>query len=156
MSPVLKSSSDPIIIDDFRGGSGMGIVGASWQFCHVHFGRAVLESMPNRDKPEIAERLRDASDNEMKMQSLATELEDLGHKSAAETIDSVRFDLCNCRAFPRSYWRLIRTTNSLERINKELKRRSRVAGAFSNDKSLLRVAVCLMMDINEEWMTGKR
>jgi transposase-like protein len=44
----------------------------------------------------------------------------------------------------------------LERINKELKRRSRGMGAFSNDQSLLRVAVCIMMDINEDWITGKR
>ncbi|MDQ1261980.1 MAG: hypothetical protein QG575_1161 [Euryarchaeota archaeon] len=41
-------------------------------------------------------------------------------------------------------------------INKELKRRSRSAGAFSNDKSLLRIAVCVIMDINEEWMTGRK
>jgi transposase-like protein len=39
---------------------------------------------------------------------------------------------------------------------KELKRRSRVAGAFSNDESLLRLAVCIVMDINEEWVTGKK
>jgi putative transposase len=44
----------------------------------------------------------------------------------------------------------------LERINKELKRRSRTAGAFSNDQSLLRLAVCIMMNINEEWITGNR
>jgi hypothetical protein len=44
----------------------------------------------------------------------------------------------------------------LERINKELKRRSRGMGAFSNDQSLLRVAVCIMMDINEDWITAKR
>ena len=54
------------------------------------------------------------------------------------------------------HWKRIRTTNGLERINKELKRRSRVAGAFSNDESLLRLAVCIIMDINEEWVTGKK
>ena len=53
------------------------------------------------------------------------------------------------KSFPRQHWRRIRTTNGLERINKELKRRSRVSGAYSNDQSLLRVAVCIMMDINE-------
>ena len=60
------------------------------------------------------------------------------------------------KAFPRQHWRRIRTTNGLERINKELKRRSRVAGAFSNDESLLRLAVCIVMDINEEWVTGRK
>jgi hypothetical protein len=41
-------------------------------------------------------------------------------------------------------------------INKELKRRSRVSGAYSNDQSLLRVAVCIMMDINEDWITDNK
>ena len=53
-------------------------VGASWQYCHVHFDRAVLESIPNKDKQEIADRLKDASDDEMKMQELAKELRDRG------------------------------------------------------------------------------
>jgi len=42
----------------------------------------------------------------------------------------------------------------LERINKELKRRSRVVGAFPSDKSLMRLAGCILMDINEDWITG--
>jgi transposase-like protein len=44
----------------------------------------------------------------------------------------------------------------VEWINKELKRRSRVVGAFPSDQSLMRVAGCLLMDINEEWITGKK
>jgi putative transposase len=83
-------------------------------------------------------------------------LDEKGYSKSAETIDSFRFDLWNYKAFPRPYWRLIRTTNMLERINKELKRRSRGMGAFSNDQSLLRVAVCIMIDINEDWITAKR
>jgi len=46
--------------------------------------------------------------------------------------------------------------NDLNRINKELKRRSRVSGAYSNDQSVPRVAVCIMMNINEDWITGNR
>jgi len=131
-------------------------VGASWQMCNVHFTRAVLKNIPKKDKREIAYMLKDALEDENKMQELAGILDEKGYSKAAETIDNFRFDLWNYKAFPRPYWRLIRTTNSLERINKELKRRSRVAGAFSNDQSLLRMAVCLMMDINEEWITGRK
>jgi transposase-like protein len=131
-------------------------VGASWQMCNVHFTRAVLKNIPKKDKREIAYMLKDALEDENKMQELAVILDEKGYSKAAETIDNFRFDLWNYKAFPRPYWRLIRTTNSLERINKELKRRSRVAGAFSNDQSLLRMAVCLMMDINEDWMTGRK
>jgi len=50
----------------------------------------------------------------------------------------------------------IRMTNGLERINKEPRRRSRVAGAYPNDQSLMRVAGAIMMDINEEWITGNK
>jgi transposase-like protein len=131
-------------------------LGASWQMCTVHFMRAVLKNIPKKDRREVAYMLKDALEDESKMQQLAVILDDKGYSKSAETIDSFRFDLWNYKAFPRPYWRLIRTTNSLERINKELKRRSRVAGAFSNDQSLLRVAVCIMMDINEDWITGKR
>jgi putative transposase len=127
-------------------------VGASWQMCNVHFTRAVLKNIPKKDKEGVAYMLKDALEDERKMQELAVVLDEKGYSKSAETIDSFRFDLFNYRAFPRQYWRLIRTTNSLERINKELKRRSRVAGAFSNDQSLLRMAVCIMMDINEEWI----
>ena len=131
-------------------------VGASWQMCNVHFMRAVLKNISKKDKKEVAYMLKDALNDESKMQELAVILDNKGYSKSAETIDRFRFDIWNYRAFPRPYWRLIRTTNGLERINKELKRRSRSAGAFSNDQSLLRIAVCIMMDINEEWMTGRK
>ena len=60
------------------------------------------------------------------------------------------------KGFPRGHWRRIRTTNLSERINKEIKRRSRVVGAFPNDDSFLRLAVSILMDINEEWITGMK
>jgi transposase-like protein len=131
-------------------------LGASWQMCNVHFMRAVLKNIPKKDKPEVAYELKEALVDESKMQELANKLNQKGYSKSAETIDRFRYDLWNYKAFPRPHWRRIRTTNGVERINKELKRRSRVAGAFSNDESLLRLAVCIMMDINEEWITGRR
>lgn len=131
-------------------------LGASWQYCHVHFSRAVLDSIPNRDKQEIADKLKEASDDEMKMQELGKELRDRGYDPAAETIDRFRFDLWNYKAYPRVHWKRIRTTNVIERINKELKRRSRPVGAFPSDKSLMRLVGCIMININEEWITGKK
>ena len=77
-----------------------------------------------------------------------------GYKKSADTIDRFRFDLWNYKSFPRQHRRRIRTANGLERINKELKRRSRVSGAYPNDQSLLSVAVCIMLDINGDWITG--
>jgi putative transposase len=131
-------------------------LGASWQMCNVHFMRAVLKNIPKKDKKEVAYLLKDALEDEGKMQELAVILDERGYKKSADTIDRFRFDLWNYKSFPRPHWRRIRTTNGQERINKELKRRSRVSGAYPNDQSLLRVAVCIMMDINEDWITGKR
>lgn len=131
-------------------------LGSSWQMCTVHFERAVLKNIPKKDKAEVAYELREALDDENKMQLLANKLHEMGYSKSSETIERFRFDLWNYKAFPRQHWRRIRTTNGVERINKELKRRSRVAGAFSNDESLLRLAICIMMDINEEWITGRK
>lgn len=131
-------------------------LGASWQYCQVHFSRAVLESVPNKDKPEIAEKLKEALDDESKIQDLARELSEQGYSQAADTIDRFRFDLWNYKAYPKAHWKKIRTTNLVERINKELKRRSRPVGAFPSDRSLMRLAGCIMININEEWITGKK
>lgn len=131
-------------------------LGAAWQMCQVHFSRAVLKNIPNKEKEVIAEKLKEGLLDENKMQELAAELNQKRYSKSANTIDRFSQDLWNYRAFPREHWRKIRTTNGLERINKELKRRSRVVGAFPNDRSLLRLAVAILMDINEEWLTGKR
>lgn len=135
---------------------GKSFIGSSWQMCNVHFMRAVLKNISKKDKKDVAYMLKDAIEDERKMQEVAVILDGMGYEKSADTIDRFRFDLWNYKAFPRSHWKKIRTTNGLERINKELKRRSRVSGAYSNDQSLLRVAVCIMMDINEDWITGNR
>jgi transposase-like protein len=95
-------------------------------------------------------------DDEIKMQELAKELRDRGYDPAAETIDKFRFDLWNYKAYQKAHWRRIRTTNVIERINKELKRRSRPVGAFPSDPSLMRLAGRIMININEERIIGKK
>lgn len=58
--------------------------------------------------------------------------------------------------FPLEHWRSIRTTNSLERINKEIRRRTKVVGVFPNEASCLRLVSALLMEISEEWQIGKK
>ena len=131
-------------------------VGSSWQMCHVHFIRAVLRTLPQKHHREIAEKLKDSLADERRLQDLARNLEDQGYSRAAGTIERFIPGLLNYRAYPNSHWKRIRTTNGLERIHKEIKRRTKVIGAFPNDSSFLRVAVAILMDMNEEWVTGKR
>jgi putative transposase len=131
-------------------------LGASWQMCHVHLIRAVLRNVAKKYHKEIADKLKVALEDETKMQELITDLEGRGYSKAADTLENFQFSLWNYRSFPASHQRRIRTTNGLERINKELKRRSRVVGAFPGDQSFMRLGVSILIDINEEWMTTKR
>jgi putative transposase len=131
-------------------------IGASWQMCHVHFMRAVLKNIPNSYRAEIAQKIKEALDNEQEMQSLSDELANRGYLKAADTIDRFRSDLWNYKSSLKNHWRKIRTTNGMERINKELKRRSRVVGAFPNDPSFMRLGVSILIDINEEWLITKK
>lgn len=131
-------------------------LGATWQMCQVHFSRAVLNNIPNKDKEVIAEKLRQGFEDRAKMAELAAELSQKRYSKSADTIDRFSQDIWNHRAFPKEHWKKIRTTNGLERINKELKRRCRVIGAFPNDGALLRLGVTILMDINEEWLTGRK
>jgi transposase-like protein len=57
--------------------------------------------------------------------------------------------------FPRPLWRKIRTTNLLENVNREIKRRTRVATLFPNKESCLRLVSAVLQEIHEEWATGK-
>jgi len=59
-------------------------------------------------------------------------------------------------AFPKEHRKRIRTTNMMERVNKELKRRTKVAGVFPNEESLIRLVGAILIDVNEEWVTGRR
>jgi transposase-like protein len=131
-------------------------LGASWQMCHVHLIRAVLRNVAKKYHKEIADKIKIALEDETAMQQLIHELEDRGYSKSADTAESFRFSLWNYRAFPREHWRRIRTTNGLERINKELKRRTRVVGAFPSDQSFMRLGVSILIDINEEWMTTRK
>lgn len=131
-------------------------LGASWQMCHVHLVRAVLRNVAKKYHKEIADKIKVALEDETKTHELILELESRGYSKAADTLERFRFSLWNYRSFSREHWRRIRTTNGLERINKELKRRTRVVGAFPSDRSFMRLGVSILIDINEEWMTTKK
>ena len=62
----------------------------------------------------------------------------------------------NYMQFPEKQWKKLRTTNMMERTNKEVKRRTRVGGAFQDKQSVLRLTVSILIDINEDWITGNR
>ncbi len=59
-------------------------------------------------------------------------------------------------SYPREHWRKIRTVNVVERLNEEVKRRTRVARLFPNEASCERLVAAVTMEIHEEWISGKR
>ncbi len=130
--------------------------GSSWQMCHVHFIRAVLRKVSRKYHKLIAERLKECLSDPSLLLAYAKELEETGFCRAADTIYRFEPGLLNYRAYPPEHWKKIRTTNLLERVHKEIKRRTKKVGAFTNDASLLRLAVSILIDINEEWITGNR
>jgi len=131
--------------------------GTSWQFCHVHFLRAIMRNIPKSAYSVVIPMIKAALDgNEDELGMVAGELERWGYSKAAKTTEEFMFDLGNYRAFPKKHWRRIRTTNMVERVNVEIKRRSKVVGAFPSQDSVVRLIGSILMDMNEDWITGKR
>ena len=150
---------DLVISDGHRGIQSAverSFPGSSWQMCHVHFIRAVMRKIPRKHYKEIAGLLKESLGDPQRLQECAVELEARGYPKAADTIDRFIHGLFNYRSAPREHWRRIRTTNLLERVNGELKRRYHSIGAFPNDAALFRLAGAILMDINEEWITSRR
>jgi putative transposase len=129
---------------------------ASWQMCHVHLQRAVLRKLPMKHRKQVSLELAEALEDPEKLDMFTIELGEMGLGRAGETIERFRYDLFNYQAYPEGIWDKIRTTNMPERLNKELKRRSRVIGAFPNKASLTRLAGSILININQDLLTGYR
>jgi transposase-like protein len=135
----------------------VAFLGASWQMCTVHYSRAILRNVPRKFQKKVSELLKSAlNGNEEELSGIAVELEQMGYCKAADTVELFMLDVANYRSFPKEHWRRIRTTNMVERVNAEIKRRTKVVGAFPSQSSLLRLVVSILIDINEDWITGYR
>lgn len=132
-------------------------LGSSWQMCLIHYLRAIMRYIPVKAKDDFLVSLKAAIfENEGDILDIAEELHYCGYCKAADTIERFLPDIHNYQAFPQKHWKKIRTTNLVERVNKEIKRRTRVVGAFPSDDSLIRLVGSILMNINEEWVTGRR
>jgi transposase-like protein len=78
------------------------------------------------------------------------------HPKVAEMLTDARDDLLAFASFPDKHWRQIWSTNPLERVNKEIKRRTDVVGVFPNPAALLRLAGAVLVEQHDEWDAGER
>jgi putative transposase len=130
--------------------------GACWQMCHVHLQRAMLRRTPLKYHKEVIVELAEALESPEKLDDLAAGLKSRGLVKAGETLERYAPDLFNYMRYPEEMWRKLRTTNLPERLTRELKRRTRVVGAFPNEASLMRLAGSILINLNDELMRGYR
>ncbi len=135
--------------------------GASWQRCQVHYARNLLKMVAASKRKELGAGLREvfaALSREMAL-SLAERLADRWRKShpkVAEHLEEHIEECLACLSFPESHRRRIRTTNGLERLNQEIKRRTKVVRIFPNREACLRLVTALAVEQSEEWLTSRR
>ncbi|MGB6420447.1 MAG: IS256 family transposase [Anaerolineales bacterium] len=134
--------------------------GASWQRCRVHFMRNVLAHIPRHDKRAVADAVRlifnqpDRHSAGLQLHGLAQNMGDL-YPQAAKLLLEVEEDILVYKTFPREHWRRIHSTNPLERIHKEVKRRTKVVGVFPDQASVLRLVGMNLKEIDDDWRAGR-
>ena len=130
--------------------------GASWQRCKVHFMRNILVHVPHKEKERFASLLKgiwlttDLETAKQRAQELADQYKEKCPK-AVETLEEGLEDALTFLAFPKLDARKVSSNNMLERLNKEIRRRTRVVGIFPNPDSYLRLVTVYLMEYSEDW-----
>ena len=136
--------------------------GVPWQRCQCHLQRNAMAYVPKVSmRKDVASDIRDIfnspdrQDAEARLKRYVQKYSQSAPK-LAEWMEQNIPEGFTVFILPRSHRRLLRTTNMLERLNEEIKRRTRVAGLFPNEPSLLRLVGALLMETDEDWQTGRR
>lgn len=137
------------------------LAGATWQRCRVHFMRNLLAHIPHGDKDMVAAVVRtifaqpDQTAARLQVAEVATRLEKPFPKAAA-LLRAAEEDVLAYMTFPREHWTRIYSTNVLERLNREIKRRTDVVQVFPNDAAALRLAGAILLETSDEWAADER
>ena len=135
--------------------------GTTWQRCYVHFLRDVSSHLPKTVQGLALAALRNAFqqttlEHAQEAMGKAVELLRPRYPKVAVLIEEAQPDVLAWFSFPEPHRKQIRSTNPLERLNKELRRRTRVVGIFPTDASVLRLVGMLLVEQHEEWTAGDR
>jgi putative transposase len=137
------------------------VLGATWQRCRVHFMRNLLAYAPKGQHSMIAAAVRtvftqpDRATAGEAWRHVADHLRQRFPKLAA-VMDEAEHDVLAFMDFPRAHWPKIYSTNPLERLNKEVKRRANVVGIFPNEPSIRRLVGAILLEQNDEWQLQHR
>ena len=137
------------------------VLGCPWQRCSVHFLREALGHARREQQPMLAALLRplfNADDGDAARELVGDALERLRKPlpKLAALLEEAEADLLAFYAFPADHWPKLRSTNPLERVNREIGRRTDVVGIFPNDRSLIRLTASVVIEQNDEWLVGRR
>lgn len=154
-----------LVISDAHQGLGAArravFGGVPWQRCQFHLQQNAQAFVPRQEmKAEVALDIRAIFNalNRAEADALLSKTVQKYAKSASKLaawLESTLAEGLTVFAFPEAHRRLIRTTNGVERLNKELRRRTRVVGIFPNEASCLRLVSAILMEISDEWETDK-
>jgi len=137
------------------------VFGASWQRCRVHWMRNVLAHVPRTQQSMVAAALRqaflqpDRAQASQMLRHVADQLRPKWPKLAA-LIDDSETDVLSYLDFPEPHRSKLHSTNPLERLNKEVKRRADVVGIFPNEASIVRLIGAVLLEQNDEWQLQHR
>jgi putative transposase len=153
-----------VISDDHRGlvkAVREQLLGAAWQRCRVHCTRNAQDLVPRHARSMIASAIRsifEQPDERSAREQSGRVIESIRPRfpAVAELLTDAEPDLLAHFTFPDTHRRQIRSTNPLERLNKEIKRRTAVVGIFPNRASLIRLVGMVLAEQDDEWQDGRR
>jgi transposase-like protein len=152
-----------VIADDHKGlrAAASTVFAASQQRCRVHWMRNALAHAAPKQRPAVIAMIKTIFAQEtaeaahQQWEQVADALREKFPK-LADMMDASREDVLAYMTFPKEHWAQIASTNPLERVNKEIKRRADVIGIFPNDAAVVRLVGALMLEQNDEWAVSRR
>jgi putative transposase len=137
------------------------LAGASWQRCRVHFMRNALSLVPKAAQQMVGATIRTVfaqPDARGAREQWRRVSESFGSRfpRLSELMDEAEEDVLSYAAFPQEHWQKIWSNNPLERLNKEVKRRTNVVGIFPNEAAVVRLVGAVLSEHHDEWQVSKR
>jgi transposase-like protein len=137
------------------------VLGCPWQRCTVHFVRDMHQHCRPSQRALVSAALREvfnADGHDSARERVTAVIEQLTPLAprVAELLEAAEEDLLAFYRFPAEHWSKLRSTNPLERVNREIGRRSDIVGIFPNDAALIRLAGMLLIEQNDEWLVARR